>query len=768
MFKNVAMALACATLLCLGPSPLAHAATAVQPASIDQRTTNQVRIQRLAGLARTWGTARYFHPWLAYKPVDWDKALVDTIPKVNAARSQADYVAALNDMLAALGDPVTVAKAVANETPEDGKPAPAKGEPIRLEAGVLHIDAPAAGRRISAGGNDVRMQLPARVRELAAQAKSVVIDLRRDGKDWDFDLSGIYYEHQFLMESLPTLFDRQATLPAARYRLHDGYATQAGVSSGDYVSALVTESPAQLFGSRKDSALPIAIVVNAHSAAVDLASGLRSAGLAHLIQAGTAAPRATDIRTFKPAPGIELTLAVADSVNADGSVGFTADEVVTPEQAQAAVVRALAGTFPRKAPAAVAQSPVPASEMDRDYRDMAFPSPEYRLLALFRYWSVIEHFFPYKDLIGDDWDTVLARYIPRFEANTSALDYQRTVHELATEIHDSHGSVQGGTALQEHLGQFVPPVLLRHVEGQTVAVKSLAADLPLHSGDTVLTVDGMPVERLREQWARLIPASTPQALQLQVHWQLLRGAKDSSVRLGVRAPDGSTREVVLVRSLGYRDGAYRSARKRTRPAVDILHGGIAYVDLDRLARGDVDSMFERIRSTAAVIFDMRGYPNGTAWPIAPRLAKARRPIAARFSRMLVKATDLGADESSRHDFDQRLDDHEGDLYPGKVVMLINEESISQSEHTGLFLEAATDVTFIGMPTAGANGDVTRMVLPGGLGISFTGHSVRHADGRQLQRVGLQPQVRVAPTIAGVAAGRDEVLEAAVKFLRDSK
>jgi C-terminal processing protease CtpA/Prc len=60
-----------------------------------------------------------------------------------------------------------------------------------------------------------------------------------------------------------------------------------------------------------------------------------------------------------------------------------------------------------------------------------------------------------------------------------------------------------------------------------------------------------------------------------------------------------------------------------------------------------------------------------------------------------------------------------------------------------------------------------MVLPGNLAVSFTGHDVRHADGRQLQRIGIQPNVRVAPTIKGVAAGRDEVLEAAVSHLQGS-
>ena len=51
---------------------------------------------------------------------------------------------------------------------------------------------------------------------------------------------------------------------------------------------------------------------------------------------------------------------------------------------------------------------------------MVFPNAEYRLLALFRYWNVINYFFPYKHLIGDSWNTVLTRYIPKFEANKDA------------------------------------------------------------------------------------------------------------------------------------------------------------------------------------------------------------------------------------------------------------------------------------------------------------------------------------------------------------
>src|SRR5262249_49421734 len=107
------------------------------------------------------------------------------------------------------------------------------------------------------------------------------------------------------------------------------------------------------------------------------------------------------------------------------------------------------------------------------------------------------------------------------------------------------------------------------------------------------------------------------------------------------------------------------------------------------------------------------------------------------------------------------------VYKGKVVMLINEFAISQSEHTCLFFESVADVTFIGSPTNGANGDVTNLVLPGNIYVNFSGHDVRHADGRQLQRVGIQPHIRVEPTPKGLSEGRDEVLEAALKHLDET-
>lgn len=42
------------------------------------------------------------------------------------------------------------------------------------------------------------------------------------------------------------------------------------------------------------------------------------------------------------------------------------------------------------------------------------------------------------------------------------------------------------------------------------------------------------------------------------------------------------------------------------------------------------------------------------------------------------------------------------------------------------------------------------MAPGGIYVTFTGHEVRYADGRQLQRIGIIPDVRVSPTVKAYA------------------
>jgi C-terminal processing protease CtpA/Prc len=199
----------------------------------------------------------------------------------------------------------------------------------------------------------------------------------------------------------------------------------------------------------------------------------------------------------------------------------------------------------------------------------------------------------------------------------------------------------------------------------------------------------------------------------------------------------------------------------------MLEGEVGYIDLARLAFADANRALDELIGARALILDLRGYPEGTGWIIASRLARRAGPIVAAHIRRPLYIGPPGDAPETWETLDQTVPPLERgrSKYEGPVFVLIDERAVSQAEHAGLFLEAAADVTFVGSPTEGADGDITWFFLPGGLSVRFTGQDVRWPDGRQLQRVGLQPDVPVTPTIAGLRAGRDEVLEAAIALAR---
>ncbi len=422
---------------------------------------------------------------------------------------------------------------------------------------------------------------------------------------------------------------------------------------------------------------------------------------------------------------------------------------------------------PIQFPTSAAPSPHP----DLAYSDMRYPSTEYRILAAYKIWAVFRNFFAYRDLMDEDWDDVFTTFLPKLIASKDARDYNLTVAEMITHVADSHALIESAE-LTGYFGQAPVGLRLRLIEKKPVITEVLdpeGAEAGIRVGDIVTKVDGESITNRLHREARYTPASTQQALGYAVLQRLLNGPDLSQALLTVSSPDGQTKDVHLKRSASYLPAL---SKQRSGQVMKLLPGNVGYVDLDRLLPDQVDNMFDQFRSAKAIVFDMRGYPHETASSIAPRLTEHQDVATAIVNGPLSLTPDLPAAErltaSASHFFVQKLPTTEKWKYKGKTVMLVDERTISQAEHTGLFFEAANKTEFIGTPSAGADGDVTNFVVPGGITISFSGHDVRHANGGPLQQLGLQPSVTIEPTIGGVSAGRDEVLEKAIEYLSPAK
>ena len=393
----------------------------------------------------------------------------------------------------------------------------------------------------------------------------------------------------------------------------------------------------------------------------------------------------------------------------------------------------------------------------------SYPTAGYRLLGAARLWSTIRLFYPYKGLIGESWDDQFRAALPAVEGAHDSVEYAKAIAAFAAHINDTHVTV-GSASLRAVTGVVPVGAQAQLIEDKLIVTRiidSAAARAGLRVGDVIQSIDGESVEQRSARLRPLFAASTAAAMRRRLESTLLSGPTAAPAEVIVRSAEGGAHTLLLPRSMSFMQSL---GKYRTGSMIRILPGNVGYVDLDRLPVSMVDSAFRVLAATKAIVFDMRGYPLSTAWAIAPRLSvHTGMTTAAKFRRLVVPSPDTA--RTTVFEFDQPIPPANGATsYTGNTVMLVDERTISQAEHTGLFLEAANGTTFIGSQTMGANGDVTVFTLPGNISISFTGHDVRHADGRQLQRVGLQPQVVVTPTIAGIRAGRDEVLEVALQHV----
>ncbi|MBC7381706.1 MAG: hypothetical protein H7296_01785 [Bacteroidia bacterium] len=105
-----------------------------------------------------------------------------------------------------------------------------------------------------------------------------------------------------------------------------------------------------------------------------------------------------------------------------------------------------------------------------------------------------------------------------------------------------------------------------------------------------------------------------------------------------------------------------------------------------------------------------------------------------------------------------------DYYKGKVVILVNETTQSSAEYHVMAFRKAPKATVVGSTTAGADGNVSMIFLPGGMRTGISGIGVYYPDGRETQRIGIIPDVEVKPTVTGIRAKKDEVLERALEII----
>jgi Periplasmic protease len=388
-----------------------------------------------------------------------------------------------------------------------------------------------------------------------------------------------------------------------------------------------------------------------------------------------------------------------------------------------------------------------------------------RLLALYRYWNMIQYFFPYKHLIGEDWNKVLPEFIPAFANASDGTIYQLSCLRLIARVNDTHANIWGQSkVLNDYFGTYYAPVQTRFIEDKLVVTgyynDTLELTDKLKKGDIITKINNEPVTSLVKKLLPETPASNYETKLRDLPIKLLRG---STPQLQLEVERDGQRQAVSITRL---DAKYLNRGIDYNPAPNdssykLLNDHIGYVFPGRYKNKQLPAIKELFKNTKGIIVDMRCYPSEfMPFTFGGFLKSKPSPF--------VKFTGVNIGTPGKFNFFPPLSNGGDSLaYTGKVVVIVNAYSQSQAEYTTMAFQSAPNVTVIGSTTAGADGNISQIFLPGNIGTVISGIGVYYPDGSETQRVGVKIDVPIKPTIKGIKEGRDELLEKAIAIIEGS-
>lgn len=400
----------------------------------------------------------------------------------------------------------------------------------------------------------------------------------------------------------------------------------------------------------------------------------------------------------------------------------------------------------------------PNFDIEPGYTGVKLPDAGFQLLGLYRYWNIIRYWAPNRDIIGEDWDRVLVEYIPRIAFAKTADDYKRQFLTLIARIHDTHANLWSSLNVRPPAGACQVPVIVRFIENRAVVAGHFnpedAEKSPLQRGDVIEAMDGAAVSGLIQEW-RPYYADSNDAAMLRDMARALTVGPCGEVKLRVRRGAKSL-DLTTARVGGAAPKEGIATHDVPGDAFRLLSKDVAYVKISTVKSADIAKYVDTAAATKGLVIDIRNYPGDfPIFQLGGALVEKETPFA-RFTRADLANPGVFVWDGKPTAL-KPLKPH----YSGKVVVLVDEVSQSSAEYHAMAFRAAGGIV-IGGTTAGADGNVSSIPLPGGLRTMISGIGVFYPDKRPTQRVGIVPDREVMPTIAGIRDGRDEVLEAAVR------
>ena len=728
----------------------------------------QQQIENVAAFARLYGVARWFYPSDAAATLDWNRFAVEGVRRVRDASTSVELGTTLRELFTPLGPHIEIGASLPAQRPTGSRDPSLVAWHYRGAGISENVPGPYSAKRTNrvtlnrsqptaAFGTLVQVMAADTLRGRPIRMRGQVRVADPGAQGW----AGLWLRVD-RSGGAPGFFDNMQNRPVRdttwrEYVIEGSIAPDAtqivfGVIS---VGAMSVDADAIEIAIRDPSGNWTALAIPDASFDAEANSVSRgwsqNGGAAVSRPSSGAAHGARFARLTPPAAGQTTPAQPADSL--ETPIAGAAIDVELSLGLKARVPMSLTDTEARtESPALASLRAVLANMGSAELRD----DLDVRLADVVVAWNVFRHFYPYWSDIGVDWD---ARLRPQLQGTVDAaatreahLDALRMV---VAGLRDGHGSVRDVAAAPRSL----LPVQFRILGEQLVVTAS--SDDAVSIGSVAATIDGMPAQT-RVLNETQLASGTPQWRRVRAAGALQTCRLGTMVRVTFEEPSGTR--------LNARLPCSRSVTRavEARPdSIAELQPGIWYVDLTRVRAAQLRPMLETLANARGVVFDMRGYPTDAGRAVLPHLIRTPEDSTDRWMHVSRIARPFG-EVAGWQSMSWNLlpaTPHIG----GQRMFLTDGRAISYAESVMGYVRDHKLGTIIGGTTAGANGNVAGFSVPGGFSIVFTGMRVTRHDGRTaFHTEGVSPDIPLEPTLEGIRAGRDELLERALAALRSQR
>ncbi len=365
--------------------------------------------------------------------------------------------------------------------------------------------------------------------------------------------------------------------------------------------------------------------------------------------------------------------------------------------------------------------------------------PEFEQM-FYETWANMEQNFYDTDFHGVDWSALRDAYAEFLPYVNTRADLRRLTNAMLGELNTSHfGFYSSGDEEDVTFGAksidlgltFAPedPFLIEAIvtEGPADYV-----DIDLEPGDRLLAIDGQRIDPTRNRESYLSRPSVDGEVELTID----RNGSERTVNLS----PASYRSVT-----GHRYDEW--VRENQRRVDERTSENIAYVHMKNMGGGELDNFLNEMVSETyrknGLILDLRYNTGGNVHDAVLQFLSQRPYLEWKYR---------GGEPAPQPNFAPAAK---------PIVLLINEQSLSDAEMTAAGFKQLGLGTVVGMPTYRWIIFTTGQGLVDGSYYRLPSWGCYTLDGRNLEKTGVEPDVRVDNTMLDRLHGRDPQLERAI-------